>query len=53
MKRHMSDDQGSREARLNTNIQDPSADGWEDEYLSEVGLHVTNEATMGVLYGIS
>jgi hypothetical protein len=52
-KRHMADDKGSREARLNTEIQDPSADGWEDEYLSEVGLHVTNEATHGVMYGIS
>ncbi len=53
MKRHMEDDKGSREARLNTNINDPSADGWEDEYLSEVGLHTTNEATHGVMYGIT
>jgi hypothetical protein len=53
MKRHMDDDKGSREARLNTNIQNNDVDGWEDEYLSETGLHVTNEATHGVMYGIS
>src|SRR5439155_9049399 len=50
-KRHMNDDMGQREARLNTNIQSPDVDGWEDEYLSEVGLHVTNEAMHGVLFG--
>lgn len=50
-KRHMNDDHGQREARLNTNIQSPDVDGWEDEYLSEVGLHVTNEAMHGVLFG--
>jgi len=53
MKRHMSDDKGSREARLNTNIQNNAVDGWEEEYLSEVGFHCTNEATHGVMYGIS
>lgn len=51
--RHMEDDDGVRNARLRTNIQDPSADGWEDEYLSEVGLHVTLADTHGYLYGIT
>lgn len=53
IKRYLSDDQGSREARLNTNIQDPSADGFVDEYLSEIGLHVIMESCHGVLKGIS
>jgi hypothetical protein len=50
-KRFIRDDKGGREARLNTNIQGNAVDGWEDEYLSEIGLHVTNQATCAVLKG--
>jgi hypothetical protein len=50
-KRVMSDDDGRRDGRLRTNVQDPSADGWIDEYLSEVGLHVHLESAHGVLKG--
>lgn len=53
MKRYLADDEGSRDGRLRTNIQDPSADGWVDEYLSEVGLHVVMESTHGVAKGIT
>lgn len=52
--RYMQDDQGrSRDALLRTNIEDPSADGWVDEYLSEAGLHTMLEKTHAVLTGVS
>jgi hypothetical protein len=51
MKRYLSDDDGARDGRLRTNVQDPSADGFIDEYLSEVGLHVLAESSFGVLKG--
>jgi hypothetical protein len=51
-KRFMRDQYGSREARLNTNVQGNGTDGWEDEYLSETGLHLTNEANFGMIKGI-
>lgn len=53
VKRYLVDDDGRRDGRLNTNIQDPSADGWVDEYLSEVGLHVMLESAHGVLKGVA
>jgi hypothetical protein len=53
-KRYMDDEEGrARDSQLRTNIQDPSADGWIDEYLSEVGLHVTLESAHGVLKGVA
>ena len=53
-KRYMNDEEGrARDAMLRTNIQDPSADGWVDENLSEVGLHVKLESAHGILKGIS
>jgi len=53
-KRYMKDSEGrDRDSQLRTNIEDPSADGWIDEYLSEVGLHVTLESAHGVLKGVS
>jgi hypothetical protein len=53
-KRYMNDEEGrARDNQLRTNIEDPSADGWVDEYLSEIGLHVVLESTHGVLKGIS
>ncbi len=44
---------GARNALLETNRQANDADGVIEEYLSEVGLHVIQEATHGVLYGVS
>lgn len=51
--RFMQGAKGARNARLETNRQDPSADGTAEEYLSEIGLHVKMEATHGILYGVS
>lgn len=39
------------DTQLRTNIQDPSADGEEDEYLSEVGLDFRHEKKAALLYG--
>ena len=39
------------DTRLKTNIQDPSADGEEDEYISEVGLEYRSEKKGSMLYG--
>lgn len=38
---------------LKTNIQANDADGEEDEYLSEVGLHFSQEKKAALLYGIT
>jgi hypothetical protein len=43
----------NRDTRLKTNIQDPSADGEEDEYISEVGLHFSQEKKSALLYGVT
>jgi len=52
--RYMKDEEGrTRDALLRTNIEDPSADGWIDEYLSEVGLHVMLEKSHGYMYGVT
>lgn len=51
--RYMNGREGSRNALLRTNIQSPDADGIQEEYLSEIGLHVIQEAAHGVLYGVS
>jgi len=52
--RNMKDEEGrTRDALLRTNIEDPSADGWIDEYLSEVGLHVMLEKSHGYIYGVT
>lgn len=53
MIRFMSDDDGNRDGRLETNIQPPDADARLDQYLSEVGLHVLAESSHGVLKGIT
>lgn len=52
-KRYLSDDMGARDGRLHTDIQNNDVDGWADEYLSEVGLHVQLEAAHGYLYGVA
>ena len=39
------------DTKLKTNIQDNSADGEEDEYISEVGLEFRNEKKGSMLYG--
>ena len=41
------------DTKLKTNIQDPSADGEEDEYISEVGLQFMNEKKAAQLYGVT
>lgn len=43
----------NRDTKLKTNIQDPSADGQEDEYISEVGLDFRQEKKAAVLYNIT
>lgn len=45
--------EGARNALLETNRQANDADGIQEEYLSEIGLHVINESMHGVLYGVS
>ena len=52
-KRYLADDHGARDGRLRTDIQAPDVDGWADEYLSEVGLHVQLESAHGYLYGVT
>lgn len=41
------------DTRLKTNIQDPSADGEEDEYITEAGLQFMNEKKASHLYDVS
>lgn len=41
------------DTKLKTNIQAPSADGEEDEYLSEVGLQFMSEKKASQLYGVT
>jgi len=41
------------DTKLKTNIQDNSADGEEDEYLSEVGLQFMQEKKAAQLYGVT
>lgn len=43
----------NRDTRLKTNIQDNSADGEEDEYISEVGIELRNEKKNAVLYNVT
>lgn len=43
----------NRDTVLNKNIEDQGDDRWTDEYLSEVGLKVSNPETMGVASGIT
>jgi len=52
-KRYMVNSEGKRDGMLRTNIESPDTDGWVDEYLSEVGCHVIQEKTMGVLKGVA
>jgi hypothetical protein len=52
-KRYMVNSEGKRDGMLRTNIEAPDVDGWVDEYLSEVGLHVIQEKTHAVLKGVS
>ncbi len=42
-----------RDTKLKTNVQANNSDTREDEYLSEVGLHVMQEKTMGILKGVT
>lgn len=42
-----------RDTKLKTNIQSNSADGEEDEYLTEAGLRFWNEKKGSVLYGVT
>jgi hypothetical protein len=51
--RFMQGAKGARNARLETGRQANDADGTIEEYLSEIGLHVIQEATHGILYGVS
>jgi len=41
------------DTKLKTNIQDPSADGEEDEYLTECGLEFSQEKKCGLLYNVT
>lgn len=41
------------DTKLKTNIQDPSADGEEDEYLTEGGIQFMNEKKASQLYGVT
>jgi len=41
------------DTKLKTNIQDPSADGEEDEYLTECGLEFSQEKKCAVLYNVT
>lgn len=41
------------DTRLKTHIEDPSADGEEDEYLTEAGLQFNQEKKGSVLYGVT
>lgn len=52
-KRYLVDKNGARDSRLETNLQANDADQWNDQYLSEVGLHVFQEAKHGILKGIA
>ncbi len=47
--RHMA----KRDTKLKTNIQDNDSDTRMDEYMTEAGLHVFQEKTMGVIEGIT
>lgn len=49
MYRHLS----GRDTKLRTNIQANDSDTRQDEYLTECGLHLKQEKTMGVLTGIT
>ncbi len=52
-KRFKVDSEGrARDSQLHTNIQNNDEDGWKDQYLSDVGLHVTLENAHGKLTGI-
>jgi len=51
-KRYTRNSEGTRDALLRTNINAPGVDGWIDEYLSEVGLHIILEKAHGVLKGV-
>lgn len=42
-----------RDTKLRTNIQEKKSDSREDEYLTEAGLHVIQEKTMGVFEGVT
>lgn len=41
------------DTKLKTNIQDPSADGEEDEYITEAGLQFMSEKKASQLYGVT
>lgn len=41
------------DTKLKTNIQDPSADGEEDEYLTECGLEFSQEKKCALLYNVT
>lgn len=41
------------DTRLRTHIEDPSADGQEDEFLTEAGMRFWNEKKGSVLYGVT
>lgn len=43
----------NRDTRLKTNIQANDADGWEDEYITEAGLHFSQEKKAAVLYNVT
>lgn len=43
----------NRDTKLKTNIQDPSADSEEDEYLTECGLELRHERKHSVLTGVT
>ncbi len=43
----------TRDTQLKENIQNPSYDGWKDEYLSEVGFEISNPEVHGILKGIT
>jgi hypothetical protein len=43
----------NRDSHVETNIQARDEDGRKDEWVSEVGLEVRQEKTMGILYGVT
>lgn len=43
----------NRDTKLKTHIEDPSADGEEDEYVSEVGLHFEQEKKSSYGYNVT
>jgi hypothetical protein len=51
--RYLQNSKANRDSHVNTNIQPPDADTRRDEWLTEMGLEVSQEKTGGIVTGIT